>query len=443
MDYARLQSPATGMGLAAKAAPLSAQRLDQRLVICIMVASVTYQALLCLSNTHFLPTSRALVGVAEGVILLACLPILVRRLLPGVIIIAMLVGAMLCLLTLFTGYIDIKAFRDLAIPLCFFWLGCNIGKPELADRALTVAIGVVLTLGLMEFFFLEQYTNLFNIFSYYVSTGNLNEITEYTRDSKLQMNGTRPEGIGRTLLPGLLGSHRVSSVFLEPVSLGNFAAMIAAWGLSRDRADIRKGAFFVGAALVLMVLSDSRFALMSVSILTFMRLTLHGKAVNVAVLAPFLAIAMLLVIGTIDESYAGDNFRGRLAVSGWSLLDFDVSTLLGAGFKSQFGDQGYAYALSSFGLPLCLLMWFSIWFLPMPDARGQRFRAYISIYVALILCISGTSLFAFKSAGFLWFLLGIVMKAPAPMNPKSQPLIERVAAFRELNTQAIRGKDAY
>jgi putative polymerase len=42
----------------------------------------------------------------------------------------------------------------------------------------------------------------------------------------------------------------------------------------------------------------------------------------------------------------------------------------------------------------------------MRDEHGERFRTYIVIYMSLILCISGTSLFALKSAGVLWFLLG-------------------------------------
>jgi putative polymerase len=422
MEYARLNLPAAGVGKTIESDAPTLEANLQRLVIALLVASVTYQAFLCLINTQVMSASRAMVGLAEAVILLACLPILARRLLPGVMIIAMLAGAMLCLLALFTGHINVKAFRDLVIPLCFFWLGCNVGRPELGDRALTIAIGVVLALGLAEYFFLDLYTNFFDIFGYYVNIGSLQPITEYARDSRLQMNGIRPDGIGRTLFPGLLGSHRVSSVFLEPVSLGNFAAMTAAWGLSRGRDELRQAIFFLVAAFVLMVLSDSRFALMSVSIMVAMRLLLPGNAVNLAVLAPFAALGLLIYLGLTMSGTIGDNFIGRLTLSGWSLVDFDVATLLGADHSEFYADEGYAFVFSTFGLPLCLLLWFSIWFLKMPDQRGQRFRAFISVYIALILCVSGTSLFAFKSAGMLWFLLGCALRSPAP-SVKTRPLI--------------------
>lgn len=442
MGSVRYQAPPVLLAtpLPAGNAPLqhasSTAVFEQRLVLAIMTAAVVYQAILCLINTQVFSISRAMVGMAEAMILAACLPILVRRLLPGVIIILTLMGALLCLLTLVSGEVEIKAFRDLLIPLAFFWLGCNVGRPEVADRALTYAFSVVLIMGLFEFFLLDLYTEFFNIFGYYVNIGNLQVITEYVRDSKLQMNGIRPDGIGRTLLPGLLGSHRVSSVFLEPVSLGNFASITAAWGLSRDKSEWRKGAFFVIAAIVLMVLADSRFALMSVSLMIAIRVLLSGSAIYLAILAPFGAIAIVLVTGYLIPERIGDTFLGRLAISGWALAEFDAAMLLGVAPGENFADMGYAYVISTFSLPLCLLLWFSLWLLNIPDERGQRFRAFISIYIALILCVSGTSLFAFKTAAMLWFLVGCTLRNPAPDAPSSQPLIERVRKFHEAYSQS-------
>jgi putative polymerase len=82
-----------------------------------------------------------------------------------------------------------------------------------------------------------------------------------------------------------------------------------------------------------------------------------------------------------------------------------------------FGDMGYAYVLAGLGLPLTLLLWFSLWLLPLPDARAQRFRAFISLYMALILGVSGASLFAFKTSAVLWCLLGCLLQNPAPKRP--------------------------
>jgi putative polymerase len=389
---------------------------DQRLLTLIIVVCTSYQALLCLLNTLVLPSSRAMVGIAEAMILLACVPFLIRRLLPGVLALACIAGASLCIIDLVNEQFDLKPFRDLFIPLCFFWLGCNIGSITMADRALKATIWVVLAMGMFEAIFVDYYTQLFDIFGYYINIGSASPVTDYVRESRLQLNGLRPEGIGRTLLPSLLGPHRVSSVFLEPISLGNFATLCAAWGLCRGKEEWRSSVFFIAAAVVMIILADSRFALMTVSLLVLLRLLLRGASINLTIAAPFVAVIMLVVVGLMTDNDAlhEDNLRGRFAFSGWLLMDFTLSMLFATDAQLVYFDQGYAHILTTFSLPLCLLFWFSFWLLPMPTAASRRFRALVSIYIALILCISGTSFFALKSAGLLWFLVGCSLQKPAP-----------------------------
>jgi putative polymerase len=389
---------------------------EQRMVIGILLAGICYQAVLCLINTQVHIASKAVVGLSEALILAVCLPIIARRMLTGVIILILLISGLLAVNAIFSGQLNIKAYRDILVPLCFFWVGCNIGKPEVAERGLIAAVIVVLIFGFFELFFVDLFTRFFDIFSYYVGTGNLTPITDYVRESKLQLNGIRPEGIGRTLFPSLLGSHRVSSVFLEPISMGNFATMCAAWGLSKDTRQWRSMALFLGAAFVMMVLSDSRFALMAVSVMLILRMILKGELINLAVLTPFLALALLFTMGFDATGRGSDSFQGRLAFSGFTLMQFNLPMMFGVAELDNFADQGYAYIISSFGIPACLLLWFGLWLLKMPDEQATRFRALIAVYFSLILCISGNSAFAFKSSAVVWFLLGTVLKNPAPVN---------------------------
>lgn len=394
---------------------------EQKLIIAILLACTGYQALLCLLNTLVLPVSRTFIGASELIILLACIPLLAKRLLPGTIIMACMIAGVLCLLTLVNGQLNAKAFRDLLIPLIFFWAGCNLGSIAIADKVLKASIAMVSVLGLCELLFLDTYTNFFDIFSYYVNTGNLQPITDYVRDSKLQLNGTRPEGIGRTFLPSLLGSHRVSSVFLEPVSLGNFAVLCAAWGMSKPWSEWRNMMFFVGSAVFLMVLSDSRFAMASLSLMVAVRILLHGPLLNTALLTPFLALAGLLYLGSIATGpvfeMSSDDFHGRLEFSGKVLMDFDLSSLMGVSNGVIYADVGYAHLFNTYSLPLCLLFWACFWLLPITDSTSHRFRALAAIYLSLLLCISGFSFFALKSAALLWFLLGSSLQLPAPSTP--------------------------
>lgn len=419
--------------------PLSEQDGARRLALLIVVAATTYQALLCLIHTQLFPISRAMVGVAEAILLLACLPLLLPRLVPQIVIFAALAGATLCLLALLSGALDVKVFRDLLLVLWFYWLGRNLGDVALAERALVIVTGVLLTFGLFELFALDAFTDLFDIFSYYVSIGALQPITDYVRDSRLQMNGIRPEDIGRTLLPGLLDNHRVSSLFLEPVSLGNFATILAAWGLAKPLQQWRSMALLTMAAVVLIVLTDSRFALVSVSLLALMRLSLRGGWLYLTALLPLLVLTGLVLIGLYANIPYSDSYTGRLMVSGRSLVGFSVAELLGFDGGAWYPDQGYAYVISSFGLVLSIALWLAFWLVPLADDQGHRFRAFVAVYICLILCISGTSLFALKTAGILWFLLGTLARdparvarspkaagpadAPAPVTPAARPVV--------------------
>lgn len=407
-------------------APVAEQSpFEQRLIIAILLGCIGYQAVLCLLNTMGFPMSRALIGVAEAIILLACTPFLIKRLLPGTVMLACFIGAVLCILALINNQFNAKAFRDLLIPLVFFWVGCNLGSPALADKVLKAAIIMVSIVGLYELFMLDSFTNFFDIFAYYVNTGNLQPITDYVRESKLQLNGIRPEGIGRTFFPGLLDSHRVSSVFLEPVSLGNFAVLCAAWGLSKSASEWKSMFFYLFSAGFLMVLSDSRFAMGAIGLMVAARLVLHGGALYFSILVPFFAILGLLYLGSIavgpTYEITNDDFKGRLEFSGKVLLDFDLSMLLGVSRGIVYADVGYAHLFNTYGLPLCLLLWISYWLLPTAHDNSRRFRALAAIYMSLLLCISGYSFFALKSAAVLWFLLGSSLRQPAP--PAHKPVL--------------------
>ena len=395
-----------------------AQLSDERLVCTIVVAATCYTLVLCFINNNIMALNRSLLGATEAIILLMCAPLLLRRLLPSVLILGAITIAQLCLIWAICQQINIKSLRDIAMPLCFFWLGCNVGQKETADRALKMTIWVVLIIGFFELLLLDYYTRWFDIFSYYVNMGvtQLSADT-FIREDRLMANGMRPEGIGRTLLPQLIGPHRVSSVFLEPVSLGNFATICAAWGLCRPASRWREGAFFVIAALVLIVLCDSRFAIMTVSLLVVLRLLLSQSLLYLCMFTPVAAITLILVVGYTTPNLTGyileDNLHGRLAYSGWSLLKFDIPKLFGIGHTKVYYDEGYAHILATFGLPLALILWISFWLLPTKDSSSQYFRAMISVYIALILCVSGTSFFALKTSGILRFLVGCSVYQPA------------------------------
>lgn len=390
--------------------------LTQRLVFFVIVGATIYQTLLCLVHTHLFRISGTLVGFTEFLIYLACFSLLIRRIQLDFVAIVTLLFAYLLLLAVLRSALDAKGFRDMMIPILFYWLGRSFGTIRTGDTILKVVLAVVLFFGCFEMFFLSLYSKVFNVFSYYGSQGGLAGVTNWAKDSVMALNSVRPEGIGRTILPGLLGSNRVSSVFMEPVSLGNFAVIVAAWGLSKGRDEIKSMFFYLFCAAIMITMADSRYGLAAVFVLVMMRLLVPARLGVITIVTPLVAMAIL--VGTVWSGYShyGDNMLGRFLNSGRVLLSFNAGDLLGLGrYAMTYGDMGYAVALTRFGMILCAVLWIGFWLIRMQDDRGLRFRAYVAIYSSMILMISGTSFFALKTAGLLWFLVGCCAVADASL----------------------------
>ncbi len=381
----------------------------------LLLAVVMHHWLLCLLHTKGISVSVGRVAMAEMIIYIACVPLLLARLsLRSLITVFVVLGACGVFALLRGGYFDAKAARDLMIPLVFFWAGRSFGQNgRLLDRSLLAIAAVVVFIGLVQAVIPNIYNGLFNTFNYYVSLGGISSASAQVSGQAVTLNGMRPEGIGRTLLPQLLGAQRVSSVFLEPVSLGNFAVILLGWGLAKPGSEWRTSAWFIAAALVCVVLADSRFGFYMTGLMVLLRLVLHGRGHMVGIVFPGIGALMLLVLAAYLPG-VGDNLVGRMTVSGQFLSTFDHMSLLGLrDFATNFGDMGYAYVFSRFSLPGAALMWICFYALPLHDETARRFRTFMSAYMTLILCVSGTSLFALKTAGVMWFALGALsMRRP-------------------------------
>ena len=112
-----------------------------------------------------------------------------------------------------------------------------------------------------------------------------------TDTAGLYVNGTRFQE--RTLLP-FLGSHRVSGIFLEPVSVGNFGAIAFAWVLLRDRGRIWPLVAKTLAIVIILVLADARFGFFFCIFSLVLYLAAPIIRPTILFLAPFLAMIGLV-----------------------------------------------------------------------------------------------------------------------------------------------------
>jgi putative polymerase len=74
--------------------------------------------------------------------------------------------------------------------------------------------------------------------------------------------------------------------------------------------------------------------------------------------------------------------------------------------------MGYAYVLSRFGTLQVIGLLLVLFLMPCTSERAKRFRALTVLYFFCSLAISGTSVFALKTAGLMWFLLGALAADP-------------------------------
>jgi putative polymerase len=198
---------------------------------------------------------------------------------------------------------------------------------------------------------------------------------------------------------------------MEPVSLGNMGVILLAWGLSKPWDEMRRAPFFLWSAALLITLADSRLGLVVSGALLASRMVPLPILRRLMPIVPFLVLACVIGAAMLLPGIS-DTLAGRVSRSGRALLHFDWTMVLGLrGPLPNFGDMGFAYVLSRFGAPLCLALILAIFTIPMADARGERFRAFITLYIFSNLAISGTSVFALKTAGVMWFLFGVLSNA--------------------------------
>lgn len=421
---------ANGYPNAAGAMAPARSDLRQKLVVPILLAALVFNFGLCFVNTNIMGVGASIVMLVE-VMLVGCTFLLVADRSPALHFVLLAIVSYIGALMLFRGVIDPKILRDLLIPVVFYFLGLKRGSLALGDRVVTWSVAIVLAASLFEWMFLDTFLKYFDVIGYYVSRGSV-DASAATGESGLFISGTRFEG--RTLLP-FLGEHRVSSVFLEPVSMGNFGAVTFAWVLSRDFQ--RPKVFFLKtfAIMTILVLGDARFGMYICGITLGLYLVAPLIRPAMVFVAPFLAIIALVTYASVKGNIAWDNtIFGRFLLAGQLINTLDLGQAMGLVSSAiDYNDSGYAYVLSQLGVIGFAAIWGLFVFIRVPQGQPRRFTLFVAFYVILLLCIS-VSLATIKTAALLWFLAGICAQWPRaqthPVPDDALPVPERPANAR-------------
>ena len=378
---------------------------------CVVVAAVVFNFVLCFVNTNIFRVGTGLVILAELVLIAGALLIAFQRSLD----LAVLILVLLCyfiFLGALQGSFDPKPIRDLLIPIAFYFAARRAATPELGDSLVNATVAIVLVVGIAEYLFLPMYIKLFDILGYYVSRGSVSAASLETSSDRLFASGMRYEG--RTLLP-MLGEHRVSSVFLEPVSVGNFGAIAFAWIVLRNWGRPLMMLLRLFPVICIFVLADARFGL-AVSLLSVLVFACARFTPRILLLlAPGIMVLGLAWIGYTYPDVAWDNtLRGRILLSGQMLAGLNPQEVFSFVRTDRFvSDSGYTYTLVKIGLGGAAAMWVLFAFTGGDDRLAWRFRLFCAVYILLLLIISN-SIYSIKTAALLWVLAGALDRKSEP-----------------------------
>ncbi|TWI87075.1 putative polymerase [Roseibium hamelinense] len=370
-------------------------------IFAIIIGSLTFNFFLAFANTNLFGITDSYVILVELILIASTLALALDRKAAPLTILAVFLGYMVFILAM-RSELDLKAVRDILIPLAFYFAGKKLRRIEDADQIVFISAYIVVGVGLFEFLFLDTFTRFVNIFDYYVARGTLNPDDALIEGSNLFISATRFEG--RNFFP-FLGNTRASSVFLEPVTMGNFGAFLCLWALFRHGMKNRFLLFVL--AFMVILLGDARFG-MYVCVAFFLVMPFYRLVPRIIWwFTPFTLILALAIYGTAtDQLTWEDNFAGRFYLSSQLLLELDTEMLFGISPEQVFlEDSGYAATLAQIGLVGVLALWTLFVFAPAGRPEGHKFKVLAIVFISLMMIVSN-SFYSIKLAALFWFCAG-------------------------------------
>jgi putative polymerase len=379
----------------------------------VVLGALTFNAILALANANGVRMTSATVIGAEVLITGLAVGIIVSRWVPAMMPWALLLGFIVLqslLFSLVKGGFDPKFLRDAAAIPIFIMLGMTAPRVSLV-RFLIVTQTIVVLVMLFEGAAPELFGRVFNVTSYYVNTRGFTEDSFWMKDTGLFVSSFRP---GERFFFNSWNLHRLSSVFLEPVSLGNYLVIVFA-ALMALRTEFSRPAlvYMLVTCAMILVGCDGRQA--TVQCILVVAIALGWRVLPRPVTALILPVAVLFAFAAVlglGLKNDGDNFTGRLVYSVDTIRRFELEHFLGifAGNIAYTYDSGIAYFIATQSLIGVAAIWFAIVFLG--EAEDESSRIFLNsacMYFALSLLVSNAA-FSVKTGALLWFTLGYLTR---------------------------------
>lgn len=402
-----LSPPAQARIAAAERQARSYQQLLNLAAAALLIATILFNPGLAWINAHIVPLSPGAVSGVQGLIVLGAL--FVGALQPLPLTFRWLAMTWILVLAVFLtsavrAYMEPKILGDILLIPAFILLGSRMDS-LLLRRCFLAMQGLILLVGLWELASPSGFGATFRVLDYYVKTRGY-QADAFWAGGDLFLSSARPGG--RMLLDGF-GLHRGSSLFLEPVSLGNWAivGVIFTAALWRDLSQ-RARLFMILSTGLLLIICDGRLA-MSVILLFCLYLPISAFIPDrwSVFYLPLLLFALVAgeALGVLTGP--GDNFTGRLSVGLDALRSMDIVQLLGVRLERiRFDDAGWADFVQAQSLLIAIGLWLTLALSSFGRDPGNRMAKHgIMLFLTLCLPISN-SLLSIKTAAAMWALYG-------------------------------------
>lgn len=408
----------------------SRETLAQGLCAALLVATIAFNPALAWANAHLAPVTPALVSAVQAAIVLGALAMgALQPLRTGVrwLALAWLLAMGVVLTGALRGALEPKVLGDVLLIPAFILLGTRLHRATLVG-AMALMQGMLVAVGLWELAFPGQYGRFFDVLGYYVQTRGF-DAEDFWAGGQLFLSSERPGG--RILLDGL-NLHRGSSLFLEPVSLGNWSVLAALFAAMLWR-DLSRGLrlYFITTIGLLLVVCDGRLA-MGVLALFALYLPLARRLpdrLSVAYLPVMLGLlAAAGALGLLEPG--GDSFTGRLGIGIGALQAMSLERLLGLSrVPLSLADAGWADVVQSQSLFLPIALWLVLSLTGFGKAPENRVAKHgILLFLMLSLPISN-SILSVKTAAAMWAFYGFAYARSRRTDPAGAAALSCVPAL--------------
>lgn len=373
-----------------------------------VILAMSYNAILAIINAYIVQISFPLVATTEFSILLSAALIIYKDKpsktdLPYIyfFIVFFIISIIISILN---QKIFIDSIRNMLIISLFLLLGRRLDIRSIIG-IFNLASTVILSVLILELSALDIYAIIFKPAAYFANTRGIAE--QSFNESGLFGNAL---GFDGRFSFGIFSVPRTCSIFLEQVSLANYAGVLSIFLLALWPEIKRQQRLLHIALILLILLSNNARAASSLFAICFAGYFIYPllpRYLN-------LVIAPAIITVTISFLYLfpgarGDNLVGRITYTAKKIASMDASDYFGLSISQvhTLMDSGYPYVIYSSTIIGLIIYWLFVCLAIPQYSNAQRRCAYgLSTYIFTNLVISGTSIFSIKTAAPLWLLIG-------------------------------------